>query len=285
MEVLNPSPVLALPKTMWLAWEVAGKRTDLTEAELINLIRPESLRGTAPQQGAHAARAVACLKELRLLVSDSEGILNAEGQGGLQYFTERLRRAVTIDPASVGGEYQGAPDLRAGLSWLLEQSPMEPLHWEENVQDLTTPEVLKNDTRWNGFRTWATFLGFGRIATSLHTSGRGDRLLSNPFDAVHAALRAAVKSGERLGSPIPFGHLLTAMHDELPVFLRRDIGKAEGPNVVAPGIAYGFLGLEHRGILTLQRQSDSAGAIGLPDPFDSKVIRYVSSATIDGSLK
>jgi hypothetical protein len=55
----------------------------------------------------------------------------------------------------------------------------------------------QNDTRWNGLRKWAPFLGFGRVGNT-----QGSPLIIDPTDALRNAL------------PIIFGNRLTLSADE-----------------------------------------------------------------------
>lgn len=62
-----------------------------------------------------------------------------------------------------------AADFTRGLSWLLAQDIYQPPTGHKSAEDLEKLQfrnsdkwLLKNDTRWNGLVTWATYLGFAK---------------------------------------------------------------------------------------------------------------------------
>ena len=164
MDVLNPSPVLCLPQAMWLVYRVVMAKPDLDRDEILDLVTPAAMRAGSPMQGAHAPRALAALREFGLVREDAEGLLQADAVTDPHEFLRLLRRRLVLPPAEVSSDFQGAPDLRAALVWLMRQSPLVPLHYAVNVQTNMPAGLFTNDTRWNGFRWWSRALGFGQEA-------------------------------------------------------------------------------------------------------------------------
>jgi hypothetical protein len=96
-------------------------------------------------------------------------------------------------------------DFTRATAWLLAQDVYEA---EYSSWDVVEP-IMKtqipgnhsifgqNDTRWNGLRTWAPFLGFGWVGNT-----RGSALIIDPTEALRHAL------------PLVFGQRLTLAADE-----------------------------------------------------------------------
>jgi len=82
-------------------------------------------------------------------------------------------------------------DFTRATAWLLAQDVYETEHssWDV-VQPIIKTQTPgndsifgQNDTRWNGLRAWAPFLGFGRVGNT-----RGSPLIIDPTDALRHAL-------------------------------------------------------------------------------------------------
>lgn len=285
MEVLNPSPVLCLPQAMWLAYEVIMDTPGLDQAGVLSLVTPEVLRAQTPQDGAHAKRALAGLREFGLVQSDADGLLSAQRLSGHQAFLRLLRHRLVMPPAHFGPEYRGAPDLRSGLVWLMTQSPLTPLHYE-NVQTEMPTGLFTNDTRWNAFRWWSQALGFSlpALPSLSKNADRKARIVPDPTDALIDAIQHP--HGEPLprGQQLPIGQLLDFLRTELPILPGH-------PSATYPGLkeddsqAMRVLGLalssaEERQILSMAYQSDPSGVLALPDAQDHGRSRYISNVTI-----
>lgn len=96
-------------------------------------------------------------------------------------------------------------DFTRATAWLLAQDVYEAEHssWPtvQAIMKIQTPGndgiFGQNDTRWNGLRAWASFLGFGKAGNT-----RGSPLIIDPTDALRHAL------------PIIFGKRITLAADE-----------------------------------------------------------------------
>jgi hypothetical protein len=96
-------------------------------------------------------------------------------------------------------------DFTRATAWLLAQDVYEAEHnsWPvvQAIMKIQTPGndgiFGQNDTRWNGLRAWAPFLGFGRVGNT-----KGSPLIIDPTDALRYAL------------PIIFGKRTTLAADE-----------------------------------------------------------------------
>lgn len=96
-------------------------------------------------------------------------------------------------------------DFTRATAWLLAQDVYEAEHssWP-NVQAIIKIQTPgndgifgQNDTRWNGLRAWAPFLGFGQVGNT-----KGSPLIIDPTDTLRHAL------------PIVFGNHTTLAADE-----------------------------------------------------------------------
>lgn len=287
MDVLNPSPSHALPQTMWLLHRTLMARPDLSSAELVDAVCPSSIE--APMQGGHVRRSLTALREFGLVTSDENQLLRAEAVPDVGSFIRLLRRRVVVSPVDVSQDFAGAPDLRLGLIWLLRQSPLIPLSWEVNVESRAAPFV--NDTRWTGFRPWATALGFSQTALGElypEKTGRArGRIVPNPTAAVVDAIGQPYGEPLPTGHPIPMTRLLTHIRSEIPVFPGHPSAVYDGLSVkeddLGPALAYALVSAESRGLLKMEYQSDTAGAIALPDAAAPDKPRYVSTVTIGDS--
>lgn len=285
MDVLNPSPSHALPQTMWLLHKTLMARPDLSSIELLEDVCPPSIE--APGQGGHVRRSLAALLEFGLVTSDENGLLRAEQVPDVGSFIRLLRRSVVVSPSDVSPDIAGAPDLRRGLIWLMRQSPLNPLAWEENVQTQPTSPFV-NDTRWIGFRAWAGVLGFSQTAIGdlyPDKAGRGKvRIVPNPTAAVVDAIGRPFGAPLPTGQPIPITQLLTHIRSEIPVFPGHPTAVYDGLSAkeddMGPALAYALASAEFRGLLKMTYESDTSGATALPDSAAPMKPRYVSTVTI-----
>lgn len=286
MDVLNPSPVLCLPQAMWLVYRVVMAKPDLGRDEILDLVTPEAMRAGSPQQGAHARRALAGLREFGLVREDTDGLFQADEVRDAHEFLRLLRRRLVLPPEEVGEDFQGAPDLRSALVWLMRQPPMVPLHYAVNVQTNMPEGLFTNDTRWNGFRWWSQALGFGQEALkTLAIDGDSKaKIVPDPTVAVIDAIRHPFGDALPRGEQIPIDSLLEFLRFELPVLPGHP--SATYPGFVDDGkLAIAALGLalssaEQRQILTMGYQSDPSGVLALPDAQNFRTDRYVSNVTI-----
>jgi hypothetical protein len=94
-----------------------------------------------------------------------------------------------------GSEEGLSADLARGLAWLLSQNIfMLPRAWNE-IELLASTQVrgaalIQNDTRWNGLRFWARYLGFA--------SGDSRSFFVDPTEAVRHEIGTFLKDGDSL---------------------------------------------------------------------------------------
>ena len=283
MDVLNPSPALCLPQTMWLIYQVIMNSPGLGPDEVIAMVVPAGLAS----QTQHGKRALAGLRDFRLVEQDEEGALSAEIVGSSSQFLRLLRRRAVVAPADEGSELVGAPDLRAGLVWLMRQPPTRPLDYD-TVQAEATADPFVNDTRWNGFRLWSQALGFSRpaLAALAKNASQRARIVPDPTEAVIDAIRAPFGDPLPRNEPLPIGRLLGFLRAELPVLPGHPSATYEGmptddqSSLRVVGLA--LSSAEQRGALTMAYQSDPSGVMALPDSQAFGQDRYVSTVTVKG---
>lgn len=285
MKVLDPAQGVALPQTMWLCYSTIAKASGLTADEVRSLVLPPELRTHAPSDGGHVKQALAALVEFQLVSSD-DGLLNAEplGPGG---FLRRLRYQVVRPAEDTSDSFGGASDLRSGLIWLLTQNPLNPLHWESNVQVAMPPNLFTNDTRWNLFRQWSGALGFARPALG-SLARKEDRrkalIVVDPTSAILDVIAHPTSDSLPTGTQIPIAAFMTYLRRELPVLPGHPSATYQGLNdpqdqLAAVGLALNSA--EARGFLTMGYQSDPTGVLALPASRSKAGPRYVSTIQIE----
>ncbi|MEU1427340.1 hypothetical protein ABZ412_09720 [Nocardia sp. NPDC005746] len=281
MEVLNPSPALVLPQTMWLCYSAAARNSGVAEEQLVRLVVPDNMLGTVPQEGAHAKRAISALRELRLVDIDSEGMISAEPTD-VAGFLRRLRRSVVAPPTDASTV--SAPDLRSGLIWLMRQSPFTALHWKTGVQTQMPAGLFVNDTRWNGFRFWSGALGFARPALKVlvpSSNGSANHITADPTEAIlDVLLSPGAASHFPSGEQVPVETFMNALRNELPILPGHPSAVYDGMDTDASS-EWAAVGLalncaEARGVLKMGYQSDPTGVAALPSNEGSGRPRYVS---------
>jgi len=167
-----------------------------------------------------------------------------------------------------GSEGVLSADFTRGLAWCLAIDPWR-LHgngWDGvNQLELETlpreREIFRNDTRWNGFRYWAVFLGFGWLS---RYPKRG-ALVVDPTLAIRQSL-SAVFAGTRQLSQRSF---LDRLRDELPVLdggayrlkverqLNPTAWSSPGPGELSTSLSFAMRRLAVDGTLTLEDLADS----------------------------
>lgn len=283
MDVLNPSPALCLPQTMWLTYQVIMNSPGLGPDDVIAMVVPAGLTS----QTQHGKRALSGLRDFRLVEQDEGGSLTAEIVGSPSQFLRLLRRRAVVSTTDEGSELVGAPDLRAGLVWLMRQAPMLPLDYD-TVQTEATANPFVNDTRWNGFRLWSQALGFSRPALAALSKNANQRakIVPDPTEAIIDAIRAPFGDPLPRDEQLPIGQLLNFLRTELPVLPGHPSATYEGmpmdddSSLRVLGLA--LSSAEQRGVLTMAYQSDPSGVMALPDAQDFGHSRYVSTVTLKG---
>jgi len=287
VEILNPSPVLCLPHTMWLVYRTVAGTSGLDQEKALSLVVPEQMRPITPQDGAHGKRALAALIEFGLVQRDHDGALTAEALGESSEFLRRLRhRIVAVTPES-SKDAPVAPDLRSALVWLMRESPLVPLHYS-TAQAGMPAGLFTNDTRWNGFRWWSQALGFSRPALDALAKERDQKakIVPDPTEAVIDAIRRPFGEPLPKEEPLPVGELARHLQGELPVLPGHPSAIYDGmvetaeDEVRALGLALSCA--EERGVISMAYQSDPSDVMALPDAQDRGRARYVSTVTVKG---
>lgn len=270
---------------MWLTYQVIMDTPGLDQAGVLSLVTPEVLRPDTPQDGAHARRALSGLREFGLVQQDADGFHSARQLKDAGEFLRVLRHRLIAPPEQFEKGYQGAPDLRSGLVWLMRQSPLSPLHYE-NVETEMPKGLFTNDTRWNAFRWWSQALGFSlpALPSLARTADRKARIVPDPTEAVIDVITHPTGDPLPRGEQLPIGQLIDYLRTELPVLPGH-------PSSTYPGLkeadsqALRVLGLalssaEERQVLAMAFQSDPTGVMALPETQDHGRSRYISSVTI-----
>lgn len=271
MEILNISPVPILPRTMWVVLRALMATPDLTRGELVEVVCPPTMLDETPQQGAHVLRAIDALIRFGLVMSsgDGEPTLSAPKGAGKDTFVRELRRVLLGDPDPDVSEPQ-PDDLRRGIGWLLTQSPNKPL--DQAVADHEVPGLFTNNTRWNTFRYWAAFLGFGR-EWPLASGG----LSADPTAVVHDVLKHPSKSEIECGTAMEVRRVLRHLHAELPILAPTLTAETR---TISLALAYALRSLHNAGNLKLESRADSPDFVILPAGAGAPEDSLVSHVTI-----
>lgn len=287
MNILDPgSGALCLPQAMWLVYRVVMERPDLRKEEILDLVTPVAMRSRLPQNGAHVQSALDGLAELRLLRVDAEGLYKADRVRSPHEFLRVLRCRLVSPPEEVGDGFEGAPDLRAALIWLMRRDPLAPLHWRENVETTMPTGLFTNDTRWNGFRWWSEALGFARegLKSLMAHGGQRTWIVPDPTIAVIDAIENPMGEPLARGTQLPINDLLAFLRRELPVLPGHPSATYAGPpdeeGQASRALGMALATAEQRRVLSMAYQSDPSGVIALPDAQDFGHDRYVSTVTI-----
>jgi len=289
VDILNPTPAACFPQAMWLTYRAVTEFPDLSQDEILALVVPDAMRARTPGDGAHVKRALAGLVEFELVERSSDGLHSGLKVPGPHAFLRLLRNRLVTPPHEVGAGFEGAPDVRAGLIWLLRQSPTEPLDYEVNVAPVMPPKLFTNAGRWNTFRFWCEALGFGRPALTAMITGSGQKatgakVVPDPTVAVIDAIRHPFGDPLPKGEQIPIGTLIEFLRNELPVLPGHPSatypGLADDPDSGVRAFGLALASAEERQVLTMKYQSDPSGVMALPDAQEHGKPRYVSAVTI-----
>lgn len=183
---------------------------------------------------------------------------------------ELIFRSENNDPFW-GSEGVRAADFTRGLSWCL---AMDPLRLHGNGYDpvnrlelATLPndlEVFRNDTRWNGFKAWAVFLGFGWQARF----PKAGTLVVDPAPAIHDTLPEIFADATELDQR----EFLSRLSDRIPVLdggcyradvegkLNRSIWSGQNAGDLSTSLSLALLRLKNEGAIDFANLADpSAG--------------------------
>ncbi|MCC7066692.1 MAG: hypothetical protein IT456_28110 [Planctomycetes bacterium] len=192
-----------------------------------------------------------------------------------------------------GSEGIKASDFTRGLAWCL---AMDPLRLHGNGYDAvnrleldTLPEgveVFRNDTRWNGFKTWAVFLGFG-WAARFPKSGT---LVVDPAPAIRDALPGIFAGAaeltqrdfiKRLAAKLPIldgGSYRAKVQDKL------DRGQWPQPQsgTASASLSLGLLRLKFEGAIDFDDRADPAAGRMVLTGRDGRTVTSLSHVLFAG---
>lgn len=159
-------------------------------------------------------------------------------------------------------------------SWILAQDVHElrPTNFHEPetlyMNQLGTGEkIFQNDTRWNGFKSWCAFLGFG----STESGKLKGELIIDPTRAIQSTVSRLVSSGKE----IPFDDFLDELADDVPVLdrgvyrkgveskLKKEKWEEPEPHEVSTSLSRALFRLESQGLIRLEKRSDSDAQVQL----------------------
>lgn len=168
-----------------------------------------------------------------------------------------------------GSEGVRAADFTRGLAWCL---AMDPLRLHGNGYDPvnrleleTLPadlEVFRNDTRWNGFKAWAVFLGFGWQARF----PKAGTLVVDPAPAIRDTLPAIFAGTTELDQR----DFLTHLRERIPVLdgggyraevegsLNRSVWTGPGAGELSASLSLALVRLKDEGAIDFADRADPA---------------------------
>ena len=287
MDLLNISPVLALPVTMWAAAQVFAATNGLAEADALRRLSPLGLREAGTGGNAAnvelpatngAVQAVRALEELGLLAEierpGSPPLLRWTNDVPATYdeFCDQMRDAVMARAHSEElGETRtpgGARDLLRGLAWIMTKDPTADafsaatVQRDEKASGNDDSRVFISSVRWNGFRYWSGALGFS--APVLVSSDAMSGLVGDASRAVWTTLRRSFA----LGKEIPAMTAIRELRDQLPVLPGGAASIALGfsataDNQVDAATSFALLALEQSESIELRMLSDATGTVQL----------------------
>lgn len=162
-------------------------------------------------------------------------------------------------------EISKATDFSRAAAWTLAQDPYAFGTTHREIEALLkeqrpTTKLFSNDTRWQGFVEWATFLG---VACDVKGG-----LVPNPYFAIECVLDAVFGKSSELGQR----ELLVRLADALPIvdggrYRRATDALITQPwrtyrdNEVSPCVSLGLRTLQEKKILRLESRSDAPQAM------------------------
>jgi len=184
-------------------------------------------------------------------------------------------------------EENRSADFSRAVCWMLAQdihqfvptsySQVEPKALEQaNSADVI---LFQNDTRWSGYVSWATFLGFGRSDSGKASGG----FITDPTPAVVGAVKSLLPKTK----DVAIKDFLDGLSDSLPVLdggdyrqevegkLRPEKWKPPASTDVSSSLSRALLRLRSQGILRLEKRSDSDAQVRLVGR-DGSVVQSVT---------
>ena len=189
------------------------------------LAKDQLLKLCAPPEACsqdHANNTLNTWSSLGLFAVNPDGVVTIHpdilGAERRPEHLRRIARRLVLDPKNNADlwakEESRSADFTLGLSWFLAQNSWttEFGGWNQ-AEELSLHQmpsgkaVFQNDTRWTGFKDWATYLGFG--CTPRFASG----ITPDPTDAIRDSLAAIF--GEK--KSVPAKDFLGLLGEALPV--------------------------------------------------------------------
>ena len=159
-------------------------------------------------------------------------------------------------------------------AWILAQDvhTLRPTNFREPealyLDQLGTGEkIFQNDTRWNGFKSWSGFLGFGSTESG---KSKGE-LIIDPTRAIQGYVGEILSSKKEM----PINDFLAELAEQAPVLDRgayrieveskliREKWKELGENEVSTSLSRALLRLHWQGTIQLEKRSDSDAQVRL----------------------
>lgn len=278
MAILNPSPVLALPAAMWLAYRYIQSKGPLDRESWQSALCPPAFEKSTPQDGAHSKKAISTLIELELVLAHGADQLAASRPINLYAeFIDDLRNRVYAANGATTSAPGVSSDLVAGCAWLLSRSPAQSLTWRDAQAARDLPSELVNDTRWNALATWSEALGFARNPLGLG-------VIPDPTEAILDAIRTEWPAKDE----VSIGTLLQRLVEQVPVLPGGSLSGFNGGEddefQVSFSVSWALLCAQQAGIITMNLEADAADRRILAIP-DYQWTHQVSSVTIKGKSR
>jgi hypothetical protein len=194
---------------------------------LLQIIAPESVISDPKRARSSRLR----LTQLGLFEESDEDVVRisteialprdrAKAEALLPQIITRLAFAPQNNANFWDAEKSASADFTRGVAWMLAQNVYNSVfvanHQAEAVENSqlggTDRSLFRNNTRWNGFKSWAPFLGFGTLETV-----SGDKaFLIDPTVAVRNNLDAVFTEA----SELPISEFVDRLAEKLPVLDR-----------------------------------------------------------------
>lgn len=166
-------------------------------------------------------------------------------------------------------EGSASADFTRAVAWMLAQNVYRCAfvanHEAEAVENSQLGDesrsLFRNNTRWNGFKAWAPFLGFG----TLGRYPRADAFQIDPTVSVRNSLDAVFSAGDQLA----IDDFVSSLAEALPVIdgghYRREVESQLNPRhwepvnerEISTSLSRALIRLREAGLLRLDNRSDS----------------------------
>ena len=172
-------------------------------------------------------------------------------------------------------EENRSADFSRAVSWMLAQDVYDfvPTSYSQvetkalEQSDSAQVILFQNDTRWSGYVSWTTLLGFGRSDSGKASGG----FITDPTPALAGVVSSRLpKKGD-----VPIREFLKGLSESLPVLdggdyrqeverrLRPEKWKAPPKMDISTSLSRALLRLRAQGILRLEKRSDSDAQVRL----------------------